>query len=77
MTGARSLQEKLDRVWPYLDERARRLFAVSEARQLGHGGVSIVSRACGLSRVTITKGQSVASQRFSEENELNGLEIRG
>ena len=56
MTGARSLQEKLDRVWPYLDERARRLFAASEARQLGHGGVSIVSRACGLSRVTITKG---------------------
>lgn len=25
-------------------------------RQLGHGGVSMVSRACGLSRVTITKG---------------------
>lgn len=44
------------RLWPHLDERARRLFAASEARQLGHGGVSIVSRACGLSRVTITKG---------------------
>lgn len=43
-------------MWPHLDERARRLFAASEARQLGHGGVSIVSRACGLSRVTITKG---------------------
>ena len=28
----------------------------SEARQLGHGGVSLVSRACGLSHVTITKG---------------------
>jgi len=43
-------------LWPHLDERARRLFAASEARQLGHGGVSLVSRACGLSRVTITKG---------------------
>jgi len=32
------------------------MLAASEARQLGHGGVSAVSRACGLSRVTITKG---------------------
>ncbi len=29
--------------------------AGTEALQLGHGGVSAVSRACGLSRVTITK----------------------
>jgi len=29
--------------------------AAGEARQLGYGGVSTVSRACGLSRVTITK----------------------
>lgn len=43
-------------LWPHLDERARRLFAASEARQLGHGGVTTVSKACGLSRVTITKG---------------------
>ena len=32
------------------------MMAATEACQLGHGGVSIVSRACGLSRVTITKG---------------------
>ena len=44
------------RLWPHLDERARRLFAASEARQIGRGGVTLVSRACGLSRVTITKG---------------------
>ena len=50
------LGEKVARLWPHLDERARRLFAASEARVLGHGGVSLVSRACGLSRVTITKG---------------------
>src|SRR6202158_4835494 len=56
MTDLRSLQEKVALLWPHLDERARRLFAASEARQLGHGGVSTVSRACGVSRVTITKG---------------------
>ncbi len=46
----------MSRLWPHLDERARRLLAASEARELGRGGISLVSRACGLSRVTITKG---------------------
>ena len=55
MEDLRPLKEKMARVWPHLDERARRLLAASEARQIGHGGVSLVSRACGLSRVTITK----------------------
>jgi len=52
----RALKQKVALLWPHLDERARRLFAAGEARLLGHGGVSLVSRACGLSRVTITKG---------------------
>ena len=50
------LREKMDRLWPHLNERARRLLAASEARALGRGGITLVSRACGLSRVTITKG---------------------
>ena len=49
------LSRKLAKLWPHLDERARRMMAASEARELGYGGVSAVSRACGLSRVTITK----------------------
>jgi transposase len=32
------------------------MVAASEAAQLGYGGVTLVSQACGLSRVTITKG---------------------
>jgi hypothetical protein len=32
------------------------MVAAAEAVNVGYGGVSIVSRACGLSRVTITKG---------------------
>jgi len=32
------------------------MFAANEALQQGRGGISRVSRACGLSRVTITKG---------------------
>ena len=50
------LQQKFASLWPLLDERTRRLTAASEARALGHGGVSQVSRACGLSRKAITKG---------------------
>ena len=48
--------QKFALIWPHLDERARRMMAASEAQQLGYGGVSTVSRACGLSRVTIMKG---------------------
>lgn len=51
-----SLQGKLADLWPHLNERTRRMIAASEARQMGYGGVSEVSRACGLSRVTIIKG---------------------
>ncbi len=56
MAVLQTLRRKVALLWPHLDERARRLFAASEARGFGRGGVSLVSRACGLSRVTITKG---------------------
>ena len=56
MITAVALKRKLARLWPHLDERGRRMVAASEARQLGYGGISQVSRACGLSRVTISKG---------------------
>ena len=47
---------KLRSAWPLLDERTRRIMAASEAMALGHGGVSLVRRACGLSRKAIGKG---------------------
>ncbi len=50
------IKDKLSRMWPHLNERARRMVAASEAAQIGYGGVTLVSQACGLSRVTITKG---------------------
>ena len=40
---------------PYLNERQRRLLAAVEARALGHGGVSTVARATGVSRPTVHK----------------------
>ncbi|MDO9006375.1 MAG: ISAzo13 family transposase [Aquabacterium sp.] len=50
------MQVKLQTLWPHLNERSRRMLAAAEAEQIGYGGVSLVSRACGLSRVTIIKG---------------------
>jgi hypothetical protein len=43
---------------PFLDERQRRLWVGAEARVLGHGGVSLVARATGISRPTIYKALS-------------------
>lgn len=51
-----ALSQKFVAVWPLLDERTRRLVASNEAMALGYGGISIVGRACGLSRKAIAKG---------------------
>jgi hypothetical protein len=51
-----ALAAKFDAVLPHLDERQRRLVLAAEARSLGHGGISLVARAAGVSRVTITAG---------------------
>nr|HQH72520.1 ISAzo13 family transposase [bacterium] len=56
MATPAALRRKFAQVWPHLDERARRLVAASEALQHGYGGIMQVSRACGLSRLTIAKG---------------------
>jgi len=56
MGSLAALTAKLQAVWPLLDERTRRLMAASEAQALGYGGVSLVHRACGLSRAAIARG---------------------
>ena len=56
MKAPSELEKKLAGIWPFLDERTRRLTAANEARALGRGGISQVSRACGLSRKAIAKG---------------------
>ena len=51
-----TLMQKFQAIWPHLDERAKRITAAAEAMAIGHGGISIVQRACGLSRPTIYNG---------------------
>ena len=40
----------------HLDERARRIFAATEARTAGYGGIAAVSRATGIAASTIGRG---------------------
>jgi hypothetical protein len=55
-TDVETIAEKYATLAPVLDERARRLWAATEARAIGWGGVSRVAEATGLSRTTIRAG---------------------
>jgi hypothetical protein len=56
MNTLSELKRKFRSAWPHLDERTRRIMAATEAVSLGYGGVSVVGRACGLSRKAISRG---------------------
>jgi transposase len=50
------IRRKYQLLAPEMDERMRRQWAATEARELGWGGVTAVAKATGLSRPTITAG---------------------
>lgn len=51
-----STKRRFELIEPHLSERTRRLVAAAEARVVGHGGISLVSRATGVSRRAIQVG---------------------
>lgn len=51
-----AIREKFEALDPLLDERSRRIWAATEARALGWGGVSAVAAATGLARNTVHAG---------------------
>jgi hypothetical protein len=51
-----TIRQKYAALSPLLNERTRRLWAATEARALGHGGIACVERATGISRSTIVRG---------------------
>jgi len=60
MPNRTNLLEALKQKWlvlsTLLDERGKRLWAATEAQQIGWGGVSLLSEATGMMRKTISKG---------------------
>jgi hypothetical protein len=60
MITAADREAEVARKWellsPFLDERQRRLWMGTEAREGGHGGMSLVAQATGAARSTVTRG---------------------
>ena len=51
-----TLRDKFKALAPALSERGRRIWAATEAKAVGRGGISMVSRASGLAESTIIRG---------------------
>jgi len=58
-----AIRTKYRALLPAMDERHRRLWAGTEARALGRGGISVVARATGLARNTIVRGLAELVQK--------------
>ncbi|MDR3272863.1 MAG: ISAzo13 family transposase [Flavobacteriaceae bacterium] len=51
-----AIKERIKTMLPILNEKQKRIFLASEAKAIGHGGITQVSNMSGVSRVTITLG---------------------
>jgi hypothetical protein len=56
MIDISAITARFNSLSPSLDEKGRRLFAASEARAAGRGGIEAVSQATGIARSTIGRG---------------------
>ena len=56
MIDTDAIRARFEALSPHLNERARRLFAASEAQAAGRGGITAVSEATGVARSTIGRG---------------------
>jgi hypothetical protein len=61
---------------PWLDERARRLWAAAESTAIGRGGISLVARASGVSRRAIYDGLSELKQKPDRTRKIRGPRVR-
>jgi hypothetical protein len=56
MIDERAIAERWESMEGCLDERQRRLWAASEARSVGRGGLAAVSRVTGMAQTTVRRG---------------------
>ena len=56
MIDVAAIKARFDMLSPILDECGRRLFAATEARAAGQGGILAVHQATGIARSTIGRG---------------------
>lgn len=70
MDAGAAIAERYLAISPHLNERQRRLWAGAEARALGHGGLTLVSQATGISRPTLYKALAELDQAPLEEGRV-------
>jgi hypothetical protein len=63
MSNIKEIRAKFRALVPSLTERLRRLWAGTEARAIGRGGIAILARATGLARNTIVRGMKELGER--------------
>jgi hypothetical protein len=56
MTTIDQMRTRFETIWPHLDEKGRRLWAASEAKAYGRGGLKIAHDVTGMSRSVIAEG---------------------
>ena len=67
-----ALKLRIKTMLPELNERQRRLFLATEAKAIGYGGITKVSKISGVSRVTITQG----IYDLEDENKIDLIHCR-
>lgn len=69
----RVLRQKYSALASALNERSRRLWAATEAKAIGHGGIALVERAIAISRSTISRG---IKELESAQKRMGAVHIR-
>jgi hypothetical protein len=72
MDASQAIAAKYQALSGRLDEATLRLWMATEARSLGHGGVSIVAKAVGASRTTIHAGLAEIDAPASQQRASAG-----
>jgi len=63
--------ERIRNTLPLLDERQKRLYLANEAKSIGYGGITQVSKISGVSRVTITHGMAeINSEEYQPQAQI-------
>lgn len=74
-----AIKVKYEALRSEFDEKARRIWAATEANSIGHGGIKAVSKATGLAVSTIRIGQSeiLCSSKIQKDQEARRIRRKG
>jgi len=71
MIAIKQMRSRFETIWTHLDEKGRRLWAASEAKAYGRGGLKVAHEVTGMSRTVISEGiREIAGKRPIQENRI-------